>query len=228
MQENLKDLKVIKFADDTKLYCEYIDQHSQQLIQANLERINQWLQKWKMSANTSKTGVLKFERIPQEVPLYTFNQKEIQYMKQEKVLGVLMDSRINFKTHVQSIVNKCFKIYGWMVRTLVNRDKTIVLAIYKSLIRPNLEYASSVWNPSAVGQSQILEKVQRKITKLILSKDIPYGKRLEILKLPTLKWRRMFLDMLRVYEVLHMEPELRRQLFTLNSEKSNVNLRRHR
>ena len=86
-----------------------------------------------------------------------------------------------------------------MIRTLVNRDKTIVLAIYKSLIRPNLEYASSVWNPSAVGQSQILEKVQRKITKLILSKDIPYGKRLEILKLPTLKWRRMFLDMLRVH-----------------------------
>jgi len=139
-----------------------------------------------------------------------------------------MDSRINFKTHVQSIVNKWFKIYGWMVRTLVNRDKTIVLAIYKSLIRPNLEYASSVWNPSAVGQSQILEKVQRKITKLILSKDIPYEKRLEILKLPTLKWRRMFLDMLRVYEVLHMEPELRRQLFTLNSEISDVNLRRHR
>ena len=79
-----------------------------------------------------------------------------------------------------------------------------------------------------MGQSQIPEKVQRKITKLILSKDIPYGKRLEILKLPTLKWRRMFLDMLRVYEVLHMEPELRRQLFTLNSEISNVNLRRHR
>ena len=87
-----------------------------------------------------------------------------------------------------------FKIYGWMVRTLVNRDKVIVLTICKSLIRPNLEYASSVWNPSAVGQSQILEKVLRKITKLILSKDIPYGKRLEILKLPTLKWRRMFLS----------------------------------
>ena len=50
---------------------------------------------------------------------------------------------------------------------------------------------------------------------------------METLNLPSLKWRRQFIDLLRVYEILHSDPLLRKQLFTLNSEVSNTNLRRH-
>ena len=50
---------------------------------------------------------------------------------------------------------------------------------------------------------------------------------MEILNLPSLKWRRQFIDLLRVYEILHFDPLFRKQLFTLTTEVSNTNLRRH-
>jgi len=136
----------------------------------------------------------------------------LQFTKHERDLGVYIDSNLNFRIHIQKAINKSFKLYGWMVRTLASRDKCIVLKIYKSIIRPNLEYASAVWNPHASGLIQQIEKVQRKVTKFILGKYIPYEKRLESLNLPSLKWRRQFIDLLRVYEILHSDPLLRKQL----------------
>ena len=116
-----------------------------------------------------------------------------------------------------------------MTRTLISRKPETILKAFKTLIRPNLEYASSVWNPVAIKQIQAIERIQHKITRLILGKTIPYETRLRILNLPTLKWRRNYLDLLRVYSILTSEKEhtIRKSLFTLNSEVSNVNLRRH-
>jgi hypothetical protein len=141
-----------------------------------------------------------------------------------------MNATLSFKQHIQNIVSKSLQIYGWMVRTLVTRDRQVILKIYKTIIRPNLEYASSVWNPTAVGQIQSIEKVQRKVTKLILGKNIPYEERLRILQLPSLRWRRHYFDLLRVYMIVNAdnEPEIRKTLFTFNSEISNTSLRRHR
>lgn len=229
LQEGLKNTYIVKFADDTKLYCEYNGPNSHKLIQSDLEVLSLWLRKWKMFANTSKTAALKFERMKHDfVPSYLLNGEIIKFSSLERDLGVQIDSKLNFKCHIQNVVNKCFRIYGWIVRTVVNRDSVVVLSLYKSLIRPNLEYASSVWNPLAVGQIQKLEKVQRKLTKYIIEKNTPYEKRLELLQLPSLRWRRLFLDLLRVYEILQMESAQRKQIFTLSSEISNTNLRRHR
>jgi len=121
------------------------------------------------------------------------------------------------------------KIYGWMVRNLVTRDKVVILRVYKSLIRPILEYASSVWSPHRIGLIDQLERVQRKVTKLIY-RDALYSDRLTMLKLPTLRWRRNYLDMLRVYSIVHGDESLRRELITFSSEVSisDANLRRHR
>ena len=139
-----------------------------------------------------------------------------------------MDRTLKFKAHIDNIVNKSFRLFGWVVRTVEHRDKLIVLKIYKSLIRPNLEYASTVWNPCTEGQIHKIEKVQRRVTEFILGKNQSYENRRHILKLPSLRWRRHFLDLLRVYDILHNDQEIRGKLFTLNSEISSTNLRRHR
>ena len=109
--------------------------------------------------------------------------KELQL---ERDLGVIIDGSLSNKPHIQKIVNQAMKIYGWMVRNLVTRDKVVILRVYKSLIRPILEYASSVWSPHRIGLIDQLERVQRKVTKLIY-RDALYSDRLTMLKLPTLR-----------------------------------------
>ena len=84
------------------------------------------------------------------------------------------------------------KLYGWLVRNLVTRQYIIKIRLYKAIIRPTLEYATTVWSPSRIAQIVQLEKVQRKFTKFALNwpNNCSYEERLQELKLPTLVWRR--------------------------------------
>ena len=138
-----------------------------------------------------------------------------------------MDCSLSYKLHIQKIVNKAIRLYGWLVRNLVTKNKTVVLRVYKALIRPTLEYASSVWSPARIGVMNSVEKVQRKVTKLIV-RDGSYSFRLETLKLPSLRWRRNYLDLLQAHRIIHGDAELRKELFTFSSEVSYANTRRHR
>ena len=63
-----------------------------------------------------------------------------------------------------------------------------MIAIYKALIRPHLEYCVQLWNPPAAhgswGTVLELESVQRRFTRLIDEVGtLPYSRRLEILNL---------------------------------------------
>jgi len=76
-------------------------------------------------------------------------------------------------------------------RTFSVRDKEVILQQVVS-IRPHLEYCVQVWNPHFQKDSDLLEGVQRRATKLISSlKDKTYEERLHILNLTTLETRRV-------------------------------------
>jgi len=48
-------------------------------------------------------------------------------------------------------------------------SKNAFIMLYKSLVRPHLEYANSVWSPYKKGDVEAIEKVQRRATKLLIS-----------------------------------------------------------
>ena len=76
-------------------------------------------------------------------------------------------------------------------------DESSFILLYRSMLRPHLEYANSVWCPYKQGDVKELEKIQKRGTKLIINlKKIPYKDRLMHLKLPTLKYGRLRGDMI--------------------------------
>ena len=76
--------------------------------------------------------------------------------------------------------------------------------LYKTLIRPHLEYASVVWSPSTIRDQRRIEGVQRRATKLVSSvSELSHHERLRKLGIPSLQYRRMRADMLQVYKILH-------------------------
>ena len=76
--------------------------------------------------------------------------------------------------------------------------------LYKSLIRPILEYCTVIWFPLYKTDSQEIEKVQRRASKLVPTlKDLPYPERLKTLNLTTLAYRRNRTDMLQVYRIIN-------------------------
>ena len=67
----------------------------------------------------------------------------------------------------------------------------MLLQLYKSFVRPILEYGNTVWGPMFVLDQQSVEKIQRRATKLVREiKDLSYVDRLRNLNLPSLRYRR--------------------------------------
>ena len=90
------------------------------------------------------------------------------------------------------------------------------MLLYKPMVRPHLEYANSVWCPYKQGDIKQLEKIQKRANKLVINlQKIPYNGRLMHLKLPTLKYRQLRGDVIKVFKITHniydpeVSPELR-------------------
>jgi len=70
------------------------------------------------------------------------------------------------------------------------------------LVKPYVEYCSSAWNPHYIKDKQLIEKVQRRFTKMIKNmKGKSYEKRLHCLRLWTLKERRNRQDLIEVFKM---------------------------
>ena len=91
-----------------------------------------------------------------------------------------------------------------MRRTLTQIDKDNFNKIYKGIVRPIVEYASSIYNPRLIADRNKIEGVQRRATKMVTGlRDMSYEQRLRYLALPTLVYRRARGDMIQVYRYLH-------------------------
>ena len=83
-------------------------------------------------------------------------------------------------------------------------DERTFTLLYKSMVRPHVEYANSVWCPYKIGNSKEIEKIQKRATKLVIKlKNKSYIHRLIYLNLPTLKYRRLRGDMIEVFKITH-------------------------
>ena len=114
-----------------------------------------------------------------------------------KNLGVVVDDELSFSDHICEKVKKAYQMLGIIKRNFKDFDKYTFLLLYITMVRSQLEYANSVWNPYRVGLIRDLEKVQKQATKMIKAcKNMTYIQRLKFLQLPTLKFRRIRGDMI--------------------------------
>ena len=73
-----------------------------------------------------------------------------------------------------------------------------------TLVRPQVEYATQVWSPHMKGDSDKIERLQRRATKLVPHlHNKTYEERLRFLKLPTLEFRRLRADLIFLYKHTH-------------------------
>ena len=75
--------------------------------------------------------------------------------------------------------------------------------LFKSIVRPHLEYANTIWNPARKKDITSIENVQRRATKIIPQlKDMNYADRLKQLKMPTSRYRRIRGDIIESFKII--------------------------
>ena len=194
------------FADDTKLYARSDSQDQTDSVQTDLNSLCQWSRDWLLSFHPEKCSVLKLgskKSLAQyhmsssvSAEVHTLSETEV-----EKDLGVLVDNKLNFKQHVASAVSKANRVLGVIRRSFHHLDNSTFVQLYKSMVRPILEYGQSAWQPSLKGLRQDLENVQRRATRLLGNlKEMTYEERLKTLRLPSLEHRRRRGDMIDVFK----------------------------
>ena len=87
-------------------------------------------------------------------------------------------------------------------RTYTYLDRDSFNLLFKSVVRPHVEYGAPIWDPRLKRDIAELVQVQRRATKQIHAlKNLSYEERLR--KLPTLRYRRLRGDMIETYKLLH-------------------------
>ena len=132
------------------------------------------------------------------------NGVPLEKVSEQKDLGVVINNKLKFNSQCVSSSKTANKVLGFIFRSFEYRSKEIIIPLYKSLVRPHLEYAIQFWCPYYCKDIDILERVQRRATKLIVNmRNLPYEERLKRLGLQTLKTRRLRGELIEVFKILN-------------------------
>ena len=97
----------------------------------------------------------------------------LKSLKCVKDLGIIASSDLSWSEHVRkATVNKANKLLGLVHRTVGSSNPGTFSTLYKSLVRPVLEYAAPVWNPYLAKDVIALERVQRRASRVSLGKNV--------------------------------------------------------
>ena len=198
------------FADDSKIFTRIVTNKKSKLrgfdgqnaLQRDLIRVQEWAQKWKMEFNVDKCKIMHFgKNNPKSI--YTMGGSTLKTTDAERDLGITIDDRLDLGKHIKGIVAKANRMLGLIRISFACLNKAMFLNLYLVLVRPHLEYCVQVWSPYKKKYINLIERVQRRATKLVPElRDMPYSERLTRLGLTTLEERRVRGDMIQTYKFL--------------------------
>ncbi len=148
--------KVKLYADDSKLISVHDRQNSTILTQVELAQIVEWANIWLMELNLDKCKVIYFgKKNPRTEYIMTDRDfVESQVLEEsacERDLGIQVSASMKWHEQCASAASRANRVLGMLGRTFVCRDIAVWELLYRSLVRPHLEFAAPVWNPTDVG-----------------------------------------------------------------------------
>ena len=196
------------FADDTLVYLTVNTQDDAHRLQADLNKLAEWGQRWLMEFNAKKCQVLRVTRRRHIVEhQYTLHGKELETCTSAKYLGITISSYLRWNKHVDEVCSKANKTLGFLRRNLrVSSPKLKTLA-YFSLVRPLVEYAAPAWDPHTDRNINKLQKVQRRAARFVCNRynnnTSSVSDMIKHLQWSSLQQRREILRLVLLYKIHH-------------------------
>jgi len=139
--------------------------------QNEINRISAWAQLWRQRFNLGKSESLAFSWLPTTLSLTVPNCGAVKQQKVIRILGVYFDPRLNFKSHVDHVVNSCYQNISWFNRLAwkPGLSRRWRRTAYFALVRSKLTYGFAALSYISKRQFRRLEVVQNNCLRAILN-----------------------------------------------------------
>ena len=197
------------------------------MLQNDIDKIFTWSQMRFLNFNTSKCKFMLLTNrrnsaiVPS--PSLTLGNVALERVHQYKYLGVLISDDLKWDKHIDHICSKVRKLVGMIYRNLYQySDPSFLLMLYKTIVRPHLEYCSILWDPHQSYLNNQLQSVEKFALRVCLKLwGTSYENLIVSADIPPLEVRRNRNKLLFVYKVLYKLTNMPNHLFTpLSSRKS--------
>ena len=188
--------KVLKFADDTKVFRKVTNDTDKQSLQDDLDKLVKWSEKWQMLLNFGKCKCIHIVHRNMDEE-YKMGDAVLGRTTQEKDLGVIFSADMKVSEQGNQIL-------GIIRRTIMYKENQLIVLLYKAIVRPHFEYCIQAWRPYRKKDIDKLERIQRRATKMIPElRDLSYESRLLQCGLTKLETRRLRGDQIEVFKIVN-------------------------
>lgn len=160
------------YADDTALLA--VDEsptEASSILQRHLYSIEEWLKKWNIRVNATKSAHITFSLRKEATPTINLNRIPIPQVDCVKYLGIHMDKRLTWGAHVKAKRNqlnlKTKKMY-WLLGYKSELSTENKLLLYKALLKPIWTYGLELWGSASNSNVEIIQRYQSKTLRMIM------------------------------------------------------------
>ena len=162
------------FVDDFSISCASRNMASiERQLQLCLNKVEKWADENGFKFSKTKTVCMHFcnKRKLHPDPTLTIYNSEIPVVSQTKFLGIIFDSKLNFKAHIDYVRQKCDKAMNLL--KVVSKmdwgaDRGVLMRLYRSFVRSRMEYGCAVFSSARKSYLKKLEPIQNQGLRICL------------------------------------------------------------
>ena len=227
LKNKCSNIHIFGFADDVKLLSS--DPNS---LQDALDIVSNWTYNWQLPIQPLKSEHITFRRGQSQTPKFQINNNYFITVDTVKDLGLYITDTLKWTQNITNISSKANYLTYNILKTFNTPDINLYILLYKTYIRPIVEYNTSIWTPHLITEIRQIEAVQKRFTRKLCQKlNISfkdYKHRLGLLNIESLEYRRIKFDLILLYKIFNNLIDVDfNQLFKLSEVTDKYNLRRH-
>ena len=134
---------------------------------------------------------------------YTMSGTRLETTESERDIGVKIHQSLRPSTQCREAASRANVVLGQITRAFHFRDRSTFVKLYKQYVRPHLEFSVPAWSPWTQGDSETLERIQKRAVRMISGlQGKSYEDRLLELNMLTLEGRRLLYDMVQTFKII--------------------------
>jgi hypothetical protein len=159
------------FADDTAILATHRDPKiASQILQKGLNDISDWLKKWRIKANETKSVNVTFTLRRGSCPPVTLNNIAVPQADHVRYLGLHLDKRLTWQKHIftkrKQLGIQTRKLY-WLIGRKSQLSLENKILLYKAILKPIWTYGIQLWGTASHSNIEIIQRFQNKVLRMI-------------------------------------------------------------